>query len=289
MYVVSPRECAKRCHYWLLLAAAYGLVNAGAKWQMVSDALLRNIGFTQHRYMPQLFYILKNGKLEMLCAKIVDDVLFAGPGNATEQIINRIQQEYKLGTVVYGPGSFYFYGLLVNQTEDWSISIHAGEKLNAIEGHILSRNRRKDIDEYLNAIELSAFRSVNSKIGWLGISASPFCALYASYLQQKSPTPTIRDMITQINCLRYLKKLGTCISFVTPQVQCEMKLSVVVFADASRSGDHGQLSYLSCLLFGDLQKDSIVHTLSWTSHKSKRPVKSVGAAETLAAGEAIDE
>ena len=34
---------------------------------------------------------------------------------------------------------------------------------------------------------------------------------------------------------------------------------------------------------------SIFHTLSWYSHKSKRPVKSIGAAEILAAGEAIDE
>lgn len=33
----------------------------------------------------------------------------------------------------------------------------------------------------------------------------------------------------------------------------------------------------------------MLHTLSWSSHKSKRPVKSIGAAEILAAGEAIDE
>ena len=34
MYVVPPRECKTRYrHYWLLSSAAYGLVNAGAKWQ----------------------------------------------------------------------------------------------------------------------------------------------------------------------------------------------------------------------------------------------------------------
>lgn len=32
VYVIPPRECHTRSHYWLLLAASYGLVNANAKW-----------------------------------------------------------------------------------------------------------------------------------------------------------------------------------------------------------------------------------------------------------------
>ena len=31
VYVVLPRESHDRAHYWLLLTAAYGLVNANAK------------------------------------------------------------------------------------------------------------------------------------------------------------------------------------------------------------------------------------------------------------------
>ena len=33
----------------------------------------------------------------------------------------------------------------------------------------------------------------------------------------------------------------------------------------------------------------MIHLISWSSHKSKRPVCSIGSAEILAAGEAIDE
>lgn len=43
------------------------------------------------------------------------------------------------------------------------------------------------------------------------------------------------------------------------------------------------------LLFGKSQCSSVWHTLSWSSNKSKRPFKSIGAAEILAAGEAIGE
>ena len=38
-----------------------------------------------------------------------------------------------------------------------------------------------------------------------------------------------------------------------------------------------------------MSEDSIFHIVSWLSHKSRRPVKSVPAAEILASSEGIDE
>ena len=42
-------------------------------------------------------------------------------------------------------------------------------------------------------------------------------------------------------------------------------------------------------MFGDLGSGSVFHTLSWASHRSHRPVKSAGSAETIAAAQALDE
>lgn len=56
VFVQPPRECRKRSAYWLLLTAAYGLVNAGAKWQEHSDRILCSFGLQQFKYVPQLFY-----------------------------------------------------------------------------------------------------------------------------------------------------------------------------------------------------------------------------------------
>ena len=64
---------------------------------------------------------------------------------------------------------------------------------------------------------------------------------------------------------------------------------MVVFADASKSNENGQLGIVTGLLIGDLCEGSVLHNISWISHKSKRPVKSVPAAEILAAAEGIDE
>lgn len=64
---------------------------------------------------------------------------------------------------------------------------------------------------------------------------------------------------------------------------------MLVFADASRIDEIGQLGDIAGLLIGDFRKQSIFHVTSWISHKSKRPVKSVPAAEIFTADEGIDE
>lgn len=140
-----------------------------------------------------------------------------------------------------------------------------------------------------NDIEMASYRSLCSSIGWIGIAASPFCAFYASYLQQKVPACKVRDLIWQINAIKHLQRLGSTIQFVRPTEKKEYQLSVVVFSDASRKENYGQLGVFGGLLIGDLKKGSAFHALSWSWHKSSRPVKSIGAAEILGSGEAIDE
>lgn len=63
----------------------------------------------------------------------------------------------------------------------------------------------------------------------------------------------------------------------------------MVFTDAGRPSDGAQLSTICGLLIGNLEEGSFYHTISWASHKSKRPVRSIAAGEILAAGEGIDE
>lgn len=52
VYVRSPRESRDKRHYWLLLAAAYGLVNANAKFQVQADELITSIGLSHMAVVP---------------------------------------------------------------------------------------------------------------------------------------------------------------------------------------------------------------------------------------------
>jgi len=289
VYVVPPRESKDRFHYWLLLTAAYGLVNASAKWQAKIDGSFLEMGFKQLVYIPQLFYKKENSILKALAVKIVDDVLIASTEAHLTVVVKQICSKYNVGTIVYGPGSFLFNGLNVTQDEDLSITVDADQKLQAIEPYPISRYRRKEIDKKANSIEIGSFRSVNGQLGWIGTAASPLCAHSSSSLQQMVPQMKVKAIVDQINYVRFLKKLGTVIRFRRPKEKGTYKLTIVVFSDASRNNANGQIGYVSGLLFGEFEKGSTFHTLSWMSKKSPRPVRSIGSAETIAAGFAIDE
>jgi len=292
VYVVPPKECSTRSRfYWLLLSAAYGLVNASAKWQEELDGFFLSIGFTQSIFVPQLFFKKDNNgeKLEILAVKIVDDVLFGGETNVVEPIIDAVKHRYTLGTIVFGPGTFLFNGLQIRQYEDFTISIDGDSKLDGIEGYPIDRNRRRQISEPVNAIEKSSYSSVNGSLVWIGIAASPFCAFTSSYLQQRAPKATVQDLVAQINMLKQLKKYGTMTTYKRPEDKHSYELSILIFSDASKTADAAQLGHVSGLLIGPFKKDAIFHGLHWTSNKSKRPVRSTGSAEILAAGYGIDE
>ena len=235
-----------------------------------------------------MFFSKKNGSIEIVAVRIVDDVLITGETSSVQKFIRDVKCKYELGTVVYGPTEFLFFGLQVIQDSDMAISIHGDCKLSAVETFPIDRHRLKQISEPLKWIELRSFHSTNSSIGWLGTNASLFCAFYSSWLLQKCPKPAVEDLISQINSLKLLRKLGTKTHYKKPGKGC-YKISVLVFADASKKDDHVQLCYLSGLLFDDLQTGSVFHALSWCSRKSRRPVKSIASAETLAACKAIGE
>lgn len=131
--------------------------------------------------------------------------------------------------------------------------------------------------------------SVNSFLCWLGTATSPFCSFYSSFLQQHLPEFKISSLTLQARCLSALKRLGTTISYKRTPTGTIFPVSICIFADAGRLTDYGQLSTIGGVLLGDLAKDSPLYVLSWSSHKSRRPVESIGSAEILAVGEAIDD
>lgn len=111
-------------------------------------------------------------------------------------------------------------------------------------------------------------------------------------LCQPPPTnaPVSQSVSTSISscCSSDSKNLGTNISFPKP-VLGSHTLYIAIFSDAGRLSDHRQLPYISGLLIWSLALNYVFHTVSWMLHKSKRPVKSISAAEILVASEPINE
>lgn len=58
-------------HLWFLPTAAYGIVNAIAKWQTKSDECFEKLGVVQYQQISRLFYRQVNGKIILVAAKIL--------------------------------------------------------------------------------------------------------------------------------------------------------------------------------------------------------------------------
>ena len=290
VFVIPPGESKDRFKsLWLLLTASYGLVNANAKFQALADDLLLDLGLSRVIDVPQLFYGKKDGVLTVLMAKIVDDILITGISDDVTSLLREFNKRLKFGTITHGPGRLRYFGFNIVQYEDYTVVIDGDDKLGALSAQPLSRLRRKQLDHVLNDVEKSGFSSLNSSLGWLGLTVSPFCAAYASRLQQLLPGVRVSDLTKQVNCLRQLKKLGSVIKYTRPFDEKDYQISVLVFCDAGRSTENARLSVISGLLIGSMESGSVYHAVSWFSHKCKRPVRSIPAGEILAAGEGIDD
>lgn len=189
-----------------MLAAAYGLVSSNAKFQTQADQFILEICLSHMNVTPQLFYLYRDKNLVLTVAKIVDGLIMTGLKSDVEMFLRRFDERFKLGTIVHGPGVLRFFGMTIEQFDDYASEIHADDKLNSIECFPLSRVRRIHFDSSLTAVEKSSFMSVNYSLGWLSITVSPLCAFYASHLQQKLSGVTVDAIRSQVNYLRLLKK-----------------------------------------------------------------------------------
>lgn len=136
-YVYLPSEYRFRNILWLLVVAAYGLVNASPKWKKQSDDAFIQLGLQPIAEIPQLFTILKEGELVLLVYKIVDDFFMTGTDTALRDFIATLNNKLTLGEVVHGPGTLRFFGMNIIQNDDYSISIHPDSKINQLEPYLI--------------------------------------------------------------------------------------------------------------------------------------------------------
>lgn len=151
VHVIPPRECKDLSKFWLLLTAAYGLVNAPAIWKKQCDSFFRSLGLKQLTFVPQVFYLESE-------IKVVVDELLAGSIPIARNMVDDIKKVYELGTIVYGLSAFLFFGLHIVQDDSMEIFVHADDKLEPLNCFLIDHHRRKEANVLLDPVELSSFR-----------------------------------------------------------------------------------------------------------------------------------
>lgn len=161
--------------------------------------------------------------------------MLAGTETALRQFISNFNRKFILGKVVHGSGTLRFFGINFIQHEDYTVSIHADDKLTSIKLYPTSHSRCRAVEEPINEIEGKAFMSINSSIWWLGITASPLCCFYSFYLQQKIYSCQVSTISSQLNALRILKKHGTLSKSIRLSSSEAAEYRLVAFADANHT------------------------------------------------------
>lgn len=79
--------------------------------------------------ISQPFCIKVNNKLNMLCGKTVDELIFTGQPTNIDRIISGFNKKCSLGTIVHGSGHLRLLGLELYQKYDYSTYIDADDKI----------------------------------------------------------------------------------------------------------------------------------------------------------------
>lgn len=192
VYVIPPRDCSERTFYLLLKVAKYGLVNANAKCQHHYVTIFLKLSLTATLFISQVSHLKIDERLALNAAKVVDDIFMGGLEDTRKQFIERLLQVYRIDTVVHLPGLFKFFGLSIEQDEDYSVHIYAEEKMMGIKSYTLPQMRRKAQSHHHLLLNYFHGNLQNVFICFPGMKVSPFAAFASNFLQQRSsPSPCI--------------------------------------------------------------------------------------------------
>lgn len=96
---------------------------------------------------------------------------------------NSVSNKYNFRSIIDVPGIFRYYTLTITEEGNYGIKMHVEGKPERIQPFPHGLIRRKQEEEQLTAIALSAFISINSILNWLYTAISPFSIIASSVLQ----------------------------------------------------------------------------------------------------------
>ena len=271
---------------WKLLKPAYGIVESGRLWQLVSEDWLSGEGFLPISGLLQLFVRYSNrGTIEVLVAKVVDDFLIAGCARHIRQFHDSISQRFVVGSFVMNK-DLVFNRLHIHKCGDGSLVLGMQEYVDSINPLSVTKERRRQSSHRATLEELTAYQGLSGSLNFLGHGILPQAAFTASYLQQAVGRLKVSNLVVANQLLSELKTLAPTLTFKSPK-SLEQPC-YLAFSDASQgTSSYGQTGYISGI-FLPAGGASVFHTLDWLSCKQKRVAFSSTGAEILAAASSAD-
>ena len=144
IYVPRPPGCASSAQMpWKLLKPAFGIVESGRLWQLVSEDWLSSNGFLPIPGVLQLFVSYYNaGTIEILAAKFVDGFLIAGCTRHIQEFLDSPSQQFVVGSYVINK-NLIFNRLHINKWGEGSLVLGMQEYFDSITPLPVTREHRR--------------------------------------------------------------------------------------------------------------------------------------------------
>lgn len=294
IYVRPPREWEQttRGRIWKLLKLPYGVTEAGRQWAtVIEDWLTTDMKMKTITGVSQIFVKRKpNGSIQLLLAKITDDLLFAGTMQDMNEFVEKISARFKISKAIID-APIDFNGCRITQDEHGDISMNMTTYVNSIQPMDVTRNRRKEAEDKATEDEYQQYRSLSGSIMWAGNGTLPQAAFTGSFMQQKAPKLRVHDLTEGNKMLKELKDLNPTITFRKLRTGIT-KIDVWTFSDASfnivSGRDYGQTGIVTGIRAEGKDGEHAFHLVDWASTKQRRISHSSYGAEILACSDADD-
>lgn len=242
VFVFSPKEIPGHGSYsWLLLTAAYEFCNAIAKFQVHSDGLLYQTGFTNVLLILLLLTLHKKSRLIAIARKVVHSFLLSGSLAVVDPITRKTNSRFQLGTALSGQRQQRFFR--VNTIQQTTTFLRLMPMTN-LKSSIPICFLVSDVVNLLShtSVELKSFVTLKCSLCWIGYSFSTFCSEQASGQKKNTPKATVRDLPKEKRGMRNIKRLGTSVSYKNAQHTLRHAINLVVFSDADKNHENAQAS-----------------------------------------------
>ena len=288
IYVRPPREDGDDAHLWLLLAPAYGIRESGRLWHLTSDSALKDFGLNQSAYDFNFYCKVEQGIVKLVVVTQVDNYVFTGEESYIANFESFMSRRFTVGESARR--SFSVYGCEISQFDSGAILLSQEHRLANLATYPLHRDRAALPNERASRSELSGFLSIVGSMLFLGVVSLPVAQRVASFYARRTKDLRVRDLKMLNAAVRYLKSLPARILFDVPPANSSEAAEWTIFTDASFATSSETLSQEGAMLFRSfgVSEGSVVHSISWYSHKIRRVARSTLCAETIAGANGFD-
>ena len=178
----------------------YGTGDAGRRFYKAFRAEAIKSGLTECKLMRSLYAFSRDGKIEVLLAAHVDDLLYVSTPEF-QHLVGDLLQKFEVKETQ--EGNFRFCGRDYTQLDDFSVKItckDTTEKVLPINYHQGNRS----LDDKATAGEISQLRSVNGSLAWIARQCRPEMLYVCSKLQQIATIAQVKHLET---CNRVLQQM----------------------------------------------------------------------------------